>query len=71
VLCEISDERASMWGHCGSDVFDHLEQRGFEWFVAGSGGVLSRAAEPQEFHGNFVAVPRECRAAIEEPEINA
>ncbi len=56
IMAEVSDLRTQQWGYQASKIFDYLSQRGYRWFVVGSGGKL-QAFQGKEQVYNFVAVP--------------
>jgi len=60
MLIEVSDLRTEPWGYAAPDIVAFLEQRGFRWFQALSGGQLCPMVLPEErLDTNFVAVPEE------------
>jgi FkbM family methyltransferase len=67
ILCELQDIRAEAWGHKAKDTADLVKSFGFRWFRPLPDGSLARLPDNlDQYEGNFVAVPAERVAQIEE-----
>jgi FkbM family methyltransferase len=65
ILCEVLEQLTRAWGYPARLVVEHLFQRGFVWFGLDAGSELVPIAREQsEFHGNFIAVPKESLQAV-------
>jgi FkbM family methyltransferase len=60
ILCEVLEMRTRPWGYPGRMIVEFLSSRDFLWFdLSADGGIVPIEESRSEFHGNFVAVPRE------------
>jgi FkbM family methyltransferase len=60
ILCEVLEQRTRPWGYPARRIIESLSQKDFTWFELGpSAELIPVACEQKEFHGNFVAIPRE------------
>jgi hypothetical protein len=60
ILCEVLEQRTRPWGYAGRLIVDFLLCKDFVWFdLNADGGLVPIEEIRSEFHGNFVAVPRE------------
>ncbi len=67
ILCELQDVRAEAWGHKAKDTAAFVESFGFRWFrPLPNGSLASLPDSPDQYEGNFVAVPEERVAQVEE-----
>ena len=67
ILCELQDVRAEAWGHKAKDTAAFVESFGFRWFrPLPNGSLASSPDSPDKYEGNFVAVPEERVAQVEE-----
>ena len=65
ILCEVLEQRTRPWGYPARLIVEHLAQRGFVWFDLNENAQLAIIeGEHSEYHGNFVAVPRESLEAV-------
>jgi FkbM family methyltransferase len=60
ILCEVLEMRTRPWGYPARMIVDFLVARDFVWFdLTGDGSVVPIEGLRSEFHGNYVAVPKE------------
>lgn len=60
ILCEVLEQRTRPWGYPARLIIEHLAKRGFVWFDLNEQARLEPIEQQySEYHGNFVAVPRE------------
>ena len=60
ILAELEDARSESWGHRAKDTAALMQTLGFQWFRLLQDGILERMPEnPDQYEGNFVAVPDE------------
>jgi FkbM family methyltransferase len=60
ILCEVLEQRTRPWGYPACRIIESLVQKDFVWFELGpSAELVPVPREQSEFHGNFVAIPRE------------
>jgi FkbM family methyltransferase len=65
VMAEVESIRTKPWGYSPLDIIRLLENMSFSWFKAIPGGRLRSFHEgSDEFVGNLVAIPAECREAV-------
>jgi FkbM family methyltransferase len=57
IMVELADNRSSSWGHPASAVYDHLAERGYEWFSMNWRGELSALHRKDEYGETAVAFP--------------
>jgi FkbM family methyltransferase len=67
ILCELQDVRAEAWGHQAKDTAAFVKSLGYRWFKPLRGGSLARLQDNVgQYEGNFVGVPEERIAQVEE-----
>jgi len=60
ILIELQDVRTRPWGYPTREIVQFLFTNGYRWFKPLPAGTLEpRAADAQEYDGNFVAIPEE------------
>ena len=59
ILAELADSRCSSWGHPASEVYDHLADRGYQWFSVDAQGGLSALQRVDHYGISAVAFPVE------------
>ncbi len=65
ILCEVLEKRTRPWGYPGRFIIDYLAEMGFVWFeINDRGRIIPMEPSSPEFHGNFVAVPKESLKAV-------
>jgi FkbM family methyltransferase len=67
ILAEVQDVRTQQWGYKAKEIIEHLSQRGYTWLRLTKNGSPERLElSADKFEGNFVAVPQERSAEVEE-----
>jgi len=67
ILIEVQDIRTQPWGHPARDLVRYLSSLGYHWFRPLPAGKIEQIDSQQpEFDGNFVAVPGERLASVED-----
>ena len=65
ILCEVLEMRTRPWGYPDRLIIEFLVSKDFVWFeLCSKGDILALKGTSSEFHGNFVAVPRESLEAV-------
>jgi FkbM family methyltransferase len=60
ILCEVLEQRTRPWGYSGRLIIDFLLAKNFIWFdLSQHCDIVPIENSRSEFHGNFLAVPRE------------
>ena len=65
IMAEVSDMRTEQWGYQASEIFDHLSERGYRWFVVNPEGKLEPFRERGQLY-NFVAVAEKKLAEMQD-----
>lgn len=67
ILAEVQDVRTEPWGYRAREVLELLAKREYQWFQLTQEGLLAELdLSPNDFDGNFVAVPEERLSQVQE-----
>jgi FkbM family methyltransferase len=66
ILAEVQDIRTKAWGYGAGEILSCLSELGYQWFEAKPTGQMEEVSfDCQSYDGNFVAIPQERVASLE------